>query len=48
MGKPKELSKDFKDKIVDQHKARVGYKKISKMLGMKETTVGAIICKWKK
>ena len=45
MGKPKELSKDFRDKIVDLHKARMGYKKISKQLGEKLTTVGAIIRK---
>ena len=44
MGKTKELSKD----IVDLHKAGMGYKKISKQLGEKLTTVGAIIRKWKK
>ena len=48
MGKTKELSKDIKDKIVDLHKAGMGYKKISKQLGEKLTTVGAIIRKWKK
>uniref|UniRef100_A0A672QLV7 Transposase Tc1-like domain-containing protein n=1 Tax=Sinocyclocheilus grahami TaxID=75366 RepID=A0A672QLV7_SINGR len=37
MGKTKELSKHVRDKIVDQHKAGMGYK-----------TVGAIIRKWKK
>ena len=35
MGKTKELSKDIRDKIVDQHKAGMGYKKISKQLGEK-------------
>ena len=45
MGKTKELSKDIRDKIVDLHKARMGYKKISKQLGEKLTTVGAIIRK---
>ena len=30
MGKTKELSKDIKDKIVDLHKAGMGYKKINK------------------
>ena len=45
MGKTKQLSKD---KIVDLHKAGMGYKKISKQLGEKLTTVGAIIRKWKK
>ena len=48
MGKTKELSKDIRDKIVDLHKAGIGYKKISKQLGEKLTTVGAIIRKWKK
>ena len=44
MGKTKELSKDIRDKIVDLHKAGMGYKKISKQLGEKLT----IIRKWKK
>ena len=45
MGKTKEPSKDIRDKIVDLHKAGMGYKKISKQLGEKLTTVGAIIRK---
>ena len=48
MGKTKELSKDIRDKIVDLHKAGIGYKKMSKQLGEKLTTVGAILRKWKK
>ena len=48
MGKTKELSKDIRDKIVDLHKAGMGYKKIIKQLSEKLTTVGAIIRKWKK
>ncbi|KAK1790708.1 hypothetical protein P4O66_014574, partial [Electrophorus voltai] len=48
MGKTKELSKHVRDKIVDLHKAGMGYKKIRKKLGEKETTVGTIIQKWKK
>ena len=48
MGKTKELSKDIRDKNVDLHKAGMGYKKISKQLGEKLTTVGAIIRRWKK
>ena len=48
IGKTKELSKDIRDKIVDLHKPGMGYKKISKQLGEKLTTVGAIIRKWKK
>ena len=48
MGKTKELSKDVRDKIVDLHRAGIGYKTISKKLYEKDTTVGAIIQKWKK
>ena len=48
MGKTKDLSKDIRDKILDLHKAGIGYKKISKQLGEKLRTVGAIIRKWKK
>ena len=35
MGKTNELFKDIRDKIVDLHKAGMGYKKISKELGEK-------------
>ncbi len=48
MGKTKELSKDTRDKIVDLHKAGIGYRTIGKQLDEKATTVGAIIRKWKK
>ncbi len=48
MAKNKELSKDVRDKIVDLHKAGMGYKTIAKQLGEKVTTVGVIIRKWKK
>ncbi|KAK3522863.1 hypothetical protein QTP86_005666 [Hemibagrus guttatus] len=48
MSKTKELSKDVRDKIVDLHKAGMGYKTIAKQLGEKVTTVGVIIHKWKK
>ena len=48
MGKTKWLSKDIRDKIVDLHKAGMGYKKISKQLGEKLTAVEAIIRKWKE
>ncbi len=48
MGKTKELSKDIRDKIVDLHKAGMGYRTKGKQLGEKETTVDAIIRKWKK
>ena len=48
MGKANELSKDIRNKIVNLHKAGMGYKKISKQIGETLTTVGAIIRKWKK
>ncbi|KAK3539374.1 hypothetical protein QTP70_003859 [Hemibagrus guttatus] len=48
MAKTKELSKNVRDKIVDLHKAGMGYTTIAKQLGKKVTTVGAIIRKWKK
>ncbi len=48
MAKTKELSKYVRDKIVDLHKARMGYKTIAKQLGVRVTTVGVIIRKWKK
>ncbi len=41
-------TKDVRDKVVDLHKAGMGYKTIAKQLGEKVTTVGAIIRKWKK
>ncbi len=48
MAKTKELSKDVRDKVVDLHKAGMGYKTIAKQLGEKETTDGVTIRKWKK
>src|SRR4029434_6599165 len=48
MGKTKELTKDVRDKIVDLHKAGMGYKTIGNQLGEKQTTIGAIIHKWKQ
>ncbi len=48
MAKTEELSNDVRDKIVDLHKAGMGYKTIAKQLGEKVTTVGVIIRKWKK
>src|SRR4029434_10727479 len=48
MGKTKELSKDVRDKIVDLHKAGIGYKTIGKKLGEKQTTIGVIIHKWRQ
>uniref|UniRef100_A0A8K9UDX3 Transposase n=1 Tax=Oncorhynchus mykiss TaxID=8022 RepID=A0A8K9UDX3_ONCMY len=48
MAKTRELCKDIRDKIVDLHKAGMGYRTIGKQLGEKAATVGAIIRKWKK
>ena len=48
MAKIRELCKDIRHKIVDLHKAEMGYRTIGKQLGEKATTVGAIIRKWKK
>ncbi len=48
MGKTKELSKYTRAKIVDLHKAGMGYRTIGKQLGDKATTFGTIIRKWKK
>ncbi len=48
MVKTKELFKDVRDKVVDLHKAGMGYKTTVKQLGEKVTTVGAIIRKCKK
>ena len=48
MAKTRELCKDIRDKIVDLHKAGMGYRTIGKQLGEKAPTVGAIIRKWKK
>uniref|UniRef100_A0AAY5JZ16 Transposase Tc1-like domain-containing protein n=1 Tax=Esox lucius TaxID=8010 RepID=A0AAY5JZ16_ESOLU len=47
MAKTRELCKDIRDKIVDLHKAGMGYRTIGKQLGEKATPVGAIIRKWK-
>ena len=47
MAKTKELSKDTRNKIVDLHKAGKTESAIGKQLGLKKSTVGAIIRKWK-
>lgn len=43
MCKTKDLSNDVRDKIVDMHKAGMGYKTIAKRLGEKVRTVGVVI-----
>ena len=40
-------TRDIRDRIVDLHKAGMGYRTIGKQPGEKATTVGAIIRKWK-
>ncbi|KAK3563920.1 hypothetical protein QTP86_004841 [Hemibagrus guttatus] len=47
MAKTKELSKDTRNKIVDLHQAGKTESAIGKQLGVKNSTVGAIIRKWK-
>ncbi|KAK3552679.1 hypothetical protein QTP86_020834 [Hemibagrus guttatus] len=47
MAKTKELSKDTRNKIVDLQQAGKTESAIGKQLGVKKSTVGAIIRKWK-
>ncbi|KAK3513183.1 hypothetical protein QTP70_009768 [Hemibagrus guttatus] len=47
MAKTKELSKGTRNKIVDLHQAGNTESAIGKQLGVKKSTVGAIIRKWK-
>ncbi len=47
MAKTKELSKDTRNKIVDLHQAGKTESAIGKQLGVKKSTVGAIIRKLK-
>ncbi|KAK3571155.1 hypothetical protein QTP86_003671 [Hemibagrus guttatus] len=47
MAKTKELSEDTRNKIVDLHQAGKTESAIGKQLGVKKSTVGAIIRKWK-
>lgn len=47
MAKTKELSNDTRNKIVDLHQAGKTESAIGKQLGLKKSTVGAIIRKWK-
>uniref|UniRef100_A0A4W5PHN0 Uncharacterized protein n=1 Tax=Hucho hucho TaxID=62062 RepID=A0A4W5PHN0_9TELE len=47
MAKTKELSKDTRNKIVDLHQVGKTESAIGKQLGLKKSTVGAIIRKWK-
>jgi len=47
MAKTKELSKDTRNQTVDLHQAGKTESAIGKQLGVKKSTVGAIIRKWK-
>ena len=47
MAKTKKLSKDTRNKIVDLYQAGKTDSAIGKQLGLKKSTVGAIIRKWK-
>ena len=48
MGKSKELSKDLRSLIVAKHTEGIGYRRISKLLKVPVSTIGAIIRKWKE
>ncbi len=43
MGKTKELSKDTRDKIVDLHKAGMGYRTIGKQLGERQQLLAQLL-----
>jgi hypothetical protein len=47
MAKTKELSKNTRNIIVDLHQAGKTESAIGRQLGLKKSTVGAIIRKWK-
>uniref|UniRef100_A0A3B3HTK7 Tc1-like transposase DDE domain-containing protein n=1 Tax=Oryzias latipes TaxID=8090 RepID=A0A3B3HTK7_ORYLA len=48
MGESKELSKDLCNLIVAKHTEGIGYRRISKLLKVPVSTIGAIIRKWKE
>ncbi|XP_041421489.1 uncharacterized protein LOC495453 isoform X10 [Xenopus laevis] len=48
MGKSKELSQDLRNLIVAKHTDGIGYRRISKLLNVPVSTIGAIIRKWKE
>src|SRR4029434_6168651 len=48
MGKSKEPSQDLRNLIVAKHTDGIGYGRISKLLNVTVSTVGAIIRKWKE
>ena len=46
--KPKEHTRQVRDKVVEKFKAGLGYKKISQALNISRSTVQSIIRKWKE
>ena len=48
MAKPKELSRDMPDRIIECHKGGQGYRKISKEMNLALSIVGNITRKYKK
>ena len=48
MGKSKELVQDLRNLIVAKHTDGIGYRRISKLLNVPVSTVGAIIRKWEE
>ncbi len=46
--KSKELSLDLRDRIASRHRSGEGYRKTSRALKVRMSTVASIICKWKK
>lgn len=48
MGRGKELSQDLRDKIVEQHSNRTGYRQISQLLNVPISKPGAINSKWEE
>jgi len=48
MGKSKKLSQDLHNLIVAKHTDGIGYRRISILLNVPMSTVGAIIWKWKE
>lgn len=46
--KRKKLSEQHCDKIIQKYKAGTGYGRISRLLRIPESTVRAVVCKWKR
>ena len=46
--KPKELSKQGRDRVVEKYRSGLGYKKIFETLNIQRSTIKSIIKKWKE